>query len=70
VLETTALGAALLAGTAVGFYADAAAVADARRVERSFVPRMEEGARDRMRARWREAVERSKGWATAAGSSG
>ncbi|MFM8986358.1 MAG: glycerol kinase GlpK [Planctomycetia bacterium] len=41
VLETTALGAALLAGMAVGFYADAAAVAGARRVERSFEPRMD-----------------------------
>jgi glycerol kinase len=63
VLETTALGAALLAGLAVGFYADAAAVADARRVERSFVPRSEPAARDRQRALWRDAVERSKGWA-------
>jgi glycerol kinase len=63
VLETTALGAALLAGTAVGFYADAAAVAEARRIERSFVPRMEADVRDRLRARWRDAVTRSKGWA-------
>lgn len=65
VLETTALGAGLLAGMAVGFYADATAVADARRVERSFMPRMEPAVRTRMRALWRDAVERSKGWARA-----
>jgi len=65
VRETTALGAALLAGMAVGFYADATAVADARRVERSFTPRMETAARARLRALWRDAVERSRGWARA-----
>ena len=65
VLETKALGAALLAGLAVGFYPDAAAVADARRVERSFEPRMDPAARGRMLAMWRDAVERSKGWANA-----
>jgi glycerol kinase len=65
VRETTALGAAMLAGMAVGFYADATAVADARRVERSFTPRMETAARGRLRALWRDAVERSRGWARA-----
>ena len=65
VRETTALGAALLAGMAMGFYADATAVADARRVERSFTPRMEAADRARLRALWRDAVERSRGWARA-----
>ena len=65
VRETTALGAALLAGMAMGFYADATAVADARRVEQTFTPRMEAGARARLRALWRDAVERSRGWARA-----
>ena len=59
------MGAALLAGMAVGFFDDAAAVADARRVERSFEPRMEAAARARLRALWRDAVERSRGWANA-----
>jgi glycerol kinase len=63
VLETTALGAALLAGMAVGFYADAAAVDDARRVERVFEPMMPAVARRRLLDRWHDAVERSKGWA-------
>jgi glycerol kinase len=63
VLETTALGAALLAGMAVGFYADAAAVDGARRVERVFEPTMPAAARRRLLDRWHDAVERSKGWA-------
>jgi glycerol kinase len=63
VVETTALGAALLAGLAAGFFADATAVADARRVERRFDPRITADERRRMLATWRDAVERSKGWA-------
>jgi glycerol kinase len=65
VLETTALGAALLAGSRVGFYGGAEAVAEARRVERTFEPRMEPAARERLRSAWWDAVERSKGWANA-----
>jgi len=63
VVETTALGAALLAGLEAGFFADAAAVADARCVERRFEPGIGAEARRRMLAAWRDAVERSKGWA-------
>jgi glycerol kinase len=63
VLETTALGAALLAGMATGFFADAAAVAEARRIERVFEPTIDAAARDRLRDRWRDAVSRSRGWA-------
>lgn len=63
VRETTALGAALLAGLATGFYPDVAAVAAARRVERRFEPAGDEPTRRRLLASWREAVARSKGWA-------
>ncbi len=63
VRETTALGAALLAGGAVGFFAESEAFEQARRVERSFEPRIDAAARRRMRGIWRDAVERSKGWA-------
>ena len=63
VLETTALGAALLAGMAVGFFADGAAVNEARRVERVFEPTTTESDRRKALARWRDAVERSKRWA-------
>lgn len=63
VLETTALGAALLAGMASGFYGDAQAVAEARRIDRRFEPLLDAAGRRRLRDRWGEAVTRSKGWA-------
>lgn len=63
VRETTALGAALLAGLASGFFAGPDAVAAARRVERTFTPRMDDAARRRLVKAWRTGVERSKGWA-------
>jgi glycerol kinase len=63
VRETTALGAALLAGLASGFYPDQAAVAAARRVERTFEPALDPGARRRLLATWADAVSRSKQWA-------
>ena len=65
VTETTALGAALLAGLATGFFGGAADVAEARRIAVTFVPRMEPAARGRLRAVWAEAVSRSRGWAAA-----
>ena len=63
VTETTALGAALLAGLAVGFFADAADVAGPRRIDATFEPRMDAGRRRRLQAAWAEAVTRSRGWA-------
>jgi glycerol kinase len=63
VLETTSLGAALLAGLATGFFPDSAAVHEARLVERVFEPRLAEHARTRLIARWQNAVDRSRGWA-------
>jgi len=65
VRETTALGAALLAGLATGFYAGPKAVAAAREVERRFEPAGDEASRRRLLEAWRTAVERSKGWAVA-----
>ena len=63
VLETTALGAALLAGLATGFFANTAAVEEVRRVERVFEPQLDAAARERLLVRWRNAVDRSRGWA-------
>jgi glycerol kinase len=63
VRETTALGAALLAGLATGFFPAADAVATARRIEKRFEPSTDEPGRQRLLASWRSAVERSKGWA-------
>ncbi len=63
VRETTALGTALLAGLATGFYPDSAAVTAARQVERTFEPAMAPVMRQRLLAAWADAVGRSKGWA-------
>lgn len=63
VVETTALGAALLAGLAVGFYASADDVAAARRVERTFEPQMPAATSEQLRAAWDKAVRRSLHWA-------
>ena len=61
--ETTALGAALLAGMHVGFFSGSAAIAEARRVERVFLPTIDDANRRRILSRWRKAVERCKDWA-------
>jgi glycerol kinase len=62
VAETTALGAAYLAGLAVGFWRDAADVAAKWALERRFEPRMDPGRRDRLLRGWHRAVDRSLGW--------
>ncbi|NLX10358.1 MAG: glycerol kinase GlpK [Chloroflexi bacterium] len=62
ITETTALGAAYLAGLAVGFWPGVAALAEQWQVERVFEPRMDPGERDALIAGWQRAVERSKGW--------
>jgi glycerol kinase len=58
--ETTALGAAFLAGLGTGVWSSPAEVAATWRLDRRFEP----GPRaDEAHARWRRAVERAKGWA-------
>jgi glycerol kinase len=61
--ETTALGAAYLAGLAVGVWKDLDDVAARWRVDRVFEPRPDRGRAGEMRERWARAVERAKGWA-------
>lgn len=56
VLETTALGAAWLAGMRAGLYPDQAGFAANWALERRFDPAMEEDQRDRKYARWKKAV--------------
>jgi glycerol kinase len=60
--ETTALGAAYLAGLAVGVWKSPEEAASRWKVERVFEPRMERGQAAEMRKRWNRAVERAKGW--------
>ncbi|HEY8245369.1 MAG TPA: glycerol kinase GlpK [Casimicrobiaceae bacterium] len=63
VLETTALGAAYLAGLAVGYWKDAAEVGRNWQVDRTFEPSMSQERVAELVAGWEKAVERSKGWA-------
>ena len=65
VTETTALGAAYLAGLAVGFWPSAADIAEQWQVERRFEPQLPPAEASERRSRWREAVARSRGWAAA-----
>jgi glycerol kinase len=62
VTETTALGAAYLAGLAAGVYRGRAELAARWKAERRFEPRMGRGEAMERRARWARAVERAKGW--------
>ncbi|GAB3776006.1 glycerol kinase GlpK [Ramlibacter monticola] len=63
VTETTALGAAYLAGLATGFWQGGDEIAAQWQADRRFEPRLPEPQRQAKLARWREAVERAKGWA-------
>jgi glycerol kinase len=63
VTETTALGAAYLAGLATGVWKNRKEVAHHWQVDRRFEPKMPASAAAKLRARWREAVERAKDWA-------
>ncbi|MGZ3637569.1 MAG: FGGY family carbohydrate kinase, partial [Ktedonobacterales bacterium] len=63
VAETTALGAAYLAGLAVGYWSGLDDVARNWAVDRVFTPTMDPARRDRLYRGWQRAVERSRGWA-------
>ena len=62
VTETTALGAAYLAGLATGFWAGADELTAQWAMDRRFEPAMGEDERSAKRVRWRQAVQRAKGW--------
>jgi glycerol kinase len=63
ITETTALGAAYLAGLAVGFYESTAAIAAQWAVERTYEPQMLPARRNTLYEGWQKAVERAKAWA-------
>ena len=63
IVETTALGAAFLAGLGTGVWASTDDLRDTWTLERRFEPGGDRGALDAAYARWSDAVERSKGWA-------
>ena len=62
VLETTALGAAYLAGLAVGFWPSPEEIWKQREEPTVFEPRADTKKMDQMRERWEEAVKRAGGW--------
>jgi len=62
VLETTALGAAYLAGLAVGYWKDLLQIQAAWREGRSFSPRMSKDEVTHRRSRWAEALNRARDW--------
>ena len=63
-IETTALGAAYLAGLAVGYWEDLEDIRENWSLEQCFDPAMKEEQRERLLAGWHKAVERSKAWHT------
>ena len=68
VTETTALGAAYLAGLAVGVWKTAGALAQQWQLDRRFEPQLGGEQRARQRARWAEAVKRAGAWTVAEGN--
>ncbi|HMK21675.1 MAG TPA: FGGY-family carbohydrate kinase, partial [Terriglobales bacterium] len=61
-LESTALGAAYLAGLGVGYWQDEAEIDAQWKGERVFNPEMAASERDRLRARWAQALSRARDW--------
>jgi glycerol kinase len=58
--ETTALGAAFLAGLAVGFWRDKSEIAANWSIDHTFAPSMAEDLREQKYAGWKDAVARSR----------
>ncbi|MCL4147758.1 UNVERIFIED_CONTAM: hypothetical protein GTU68_065495 [Idotea baltica] len=61
ILESTALGAAFLAGLSTGYWTQED-IANKRTVDREFEPKLALEAVDKMLKQWHRAVERSKAW--------
>ena len=62
IIETTALGAAYLAGLAIGFWKDQSMIAEQRKVNRKFKPYMRDDKKEKLYAGWKKAVKRSMLW--------
>ncbi len=61
-VETTALGAAYLAGLAVGVWESLEDIENNREVDKVFIPEMSKEERNRLYSGWKKAVERAKNW--------
>lgn len=66
IFETTALGAACLAGLGIGYWNDAGEIDAQWQTDRIFEPRMAPSDAEALRAQWRRALERAKAWAVPA----
>jgi glycerol kinase len=62
IIETTAIGAAFLAGLAVGYWEDMEVLKDLWQSDRDFKPKMDKGKVDHLLHYWQKAVERTKNW--------
>lgn len=62
VLETTALGAAYLAGLASGFWSDVSELRQHRKTDTIFQPKADNRQMEKLQATWKEAVKRSRNW--------
>ena len=62
VQETTALGAAYLAGLAVGYWDSQEEIEQKWAMDKEFVPSMDEDEREKLYRGWKRAVERARGW--------
>jgi glycerol kinase len=60
--ETTALGAAYLAGLACGFWSGLDELRDKAIIEREFSPQLDEAAKEKLYKGWRKAVDRTRDW--------
>ena len=61
-LETTSLGAAYLAGLAVGYWKDLDEISEGFSIDRTFKPQMSQEKRTKNYKYWKKAIERSMGW--------
>ena len=64
IAETTALGAAYLAGLAVGYWKDPGEIATQWQIDHVFEPALSPERREELRAGWTKALDRAKDWAT------
>ena len=64
ITETTALGAAMLAGLAVGFWNNKQELSDKWSLNKSFTPEMEVDSRNKLYKNWQKAVSRALNWET------
>ncbi|MEO6358628.1 MAG: glycerol kinase, partial [Ferruginibacter sp.] len=63
ITETTALGAAYLAGLAVGYWPDMESIQNQWQVDKKFVSAMEEEERKALTKQWQRSVKTAKAWA-------